>query len=230
MEIKGLQKTSLIDYPDNIAAIVFTPGCNFRCPFCQNPDLVVGFEKLPSMKEEEVLAFLKKRSAVLDGVVITGGEPTLQKDLPEFLRKVKALDLDVKLDTNGSNPGMLERLLSEKLLDYIAMDIKAPLSDYAKVAGAKVDVGMIRTSIDLIRNSGVDYEFRVTVVPKLHSEEDLLTMGNELRGAKKMTLQQFRPLITLDPEFRNEKPYTEEFLKTVAKKLEGMFGKVIIRT
>ena len=157
MLIGGLQKTSLLDFPDKISAIVFTAGCNFRCGYCHNPELINSIAPVT-----EVFEFLKNRVGKLEGVVITGGEPCLQKDLPEFIKQVKSLGFAVKLDTNGSYPEMLAKVLPD--LDYVAMDIKAPLEKYSAVANWNGDVENIRKSIDMIMNSGVDYEFRTTVV------------------------------------------------------------------
>lgn len=229
VEIKGLQKTSLIDYPDRVSCVVFLPSCNFRCPYCQNPDLINRPNELPTLAEKDFFAFLEKRAKVLDGVVITGGEPTIFRGLPEFIRKIKQRNLLVKLDTNGTRPELIEKLLKENLLDYIAMDIKAPLEKYDDVAGVKVDKKKIRKSIEIIKSSGVGYEFRTTVVPKLLSEEDVVKIGQELKGSKKYVIQQFRPLVTLDPAFQKEKPYPKEKLQEMARKLEQFFDKVEVR-
>jgi len=228
--IKGMQKTSLIDYPDKVSCVVFLGGCNFRCPYCQNPSLVEKHEDLPTLPEDGLFAFLEKRKNVLDGVVITGGEPTIWKDLPAFISRIKKMGLLVKLDTNGSNPMMLETLLKQRLVDFVAMDIKAPLAKYGTATNSPVDTAAIRRSVKAIRSGGTDYEFRTTVTPKLHTEEDVVAIGKELAGSKKYVLQQFRAISTLDPAFRNEKPYPEERLKSIAKKLERFFDSVEVRT
>jgi pyruvate formate lyase activating enzyme len=215
--IKGLQKTSLIDYPDRICSVIFLPGCDFRCPYCQNPDLINNPEKLPTLDESEFLEFLKNRKGLIDGVCITGGEPTIHKDLPELVKKIKETGLLVKLDTNGSNPDMLEHLLNSKLLDYIAMDIKAPLNKYEKVVRVKVSIDKIKESIEMIRNSGVEYEFRSTVLPELHTKDDIVEIARMIRGARKYYLQQFRPLITLDPAFKKCSSFTKKELQKIAK-------------
>jgi len=230
VEIKGMQKTSLIDWPDRVSCVVFLAGCNFRCPYCQNRSLVEGHESLPTLPEDGLFAFLEKRKNVLDGVVVTGGEPTLWNDLPDFIARIKRMGLAVKLDTNGSNPEMLEMLLRRKLVDYVAMDVKAPFAKYASATNAKPDTGKVRRSVRAIRESGVDYEFRTTVTPRLHTEDDVMAMGNELSGSKKYVLQQFRPLSTLDPSYKDEKPYTAEKMKAMAKRLERHFGTVEVRT
>lgn len=214
MLIKGVHKTTLIDYPGKIASIIFLAGCNFRCPYCQNPSLVKDHEELPTMPEKDALEFLRGRKKWLDGVCISGGEPTLNKELPEFLRKIKNMKLLIKLDTNGTNPQMLKELLDEKLLDYIAMDIKAPPERYEEVVKAKVDLEKIKKSVEIIRNSGVDYAFRTTVVPGLLNSEDIKKICSWLRGSKRYYLQQFRNHVTLDASFRKVAPYRrEEMLK-----------------
>jgi pyruvate formate lyase activating enzyme len=230
LEIKGLQKLSVIDYPGKTCAVVFLGGCNFRCPFCQNPELVLAPEKLPNMPQDEFFAFLQERKKWLDGVCITGGEPCIHQDLPEFIKKIKSMDFLVKLDTNGSNPGMLEQLLKEKLLDYIAMDIKAPLDRYDKAAGVKVDRGRILKSIDLIRNSGVDYELRSTILPKLHTDRDIIAIGEWLNGSKRFFMQQFRAEKTIDPEFRKEKSFKPEELERFKEMLRTYFKEVGVRS
>ncbi|HEC35543.1 MAG TPA: anaerobic ribonucleoside-triphosphate reductase activating protein, partial [Anaerolineae bacterium] len=168
VELKGWARTSLIDFQDHIATVLFTGGCNFRCPICHNCDLVLRPGELPDLSEAEVWAFLARRRGLVDGVVITGGEPTLQPDLIPFLRRLREQGLDIKLDTNGYRPDVLERLLSAGLVDYVAMDVKAPPEKYPLLAGrADVDVALVQRSIGLLRDSGVLYEFRTTVVPGL---------------------------------------------------------------
>ncbi|MFA5076338.1 MAG: anaerobic ribonucleoside-triphosphate reductase activating protein [Patescibacteria group bacterium] len=216
MQIAGLQKTSLIDFPDKVAAIIFTQGCCFNCGFCHNPELIslVGERLIP---EREILEFLEKRKKVIDGLVITGGEPTLQADLKEFIKKVKNLGLEVKLDTNGVNPKVLKDLLTAGLLDYIAMDIKAPLAKYEKVINTKVKDQLIKTSIDLIMHSGVGYEFRSTILPRLHAEEDIEAMAQLISGAKRYYLQKFlNQGKLLDPTFNQEKAFTDKKMAELA--------------
>ncbi len=191
MLIGGLQKLSLLDYPDKIAAIIFTAGCNFRCPYCHNPELVNKINKDNLWTEKQIFDFLKRRHGKLEAVVITGGEPTLHKDLPEFIEKIKKMDYLVKLDTNGTNPAMLEKLIKNKNIDYLAMDIKAPLEKYSLVVRQPVNIKHIQKSIKLIMQSGIDYEFRSTIVPKLHSPHDVEAMAELIHGAKKYYLQNF---------------------------------------
>ena len=193
MQIHGLNKTTLLDYPGHVAATVFTGGCNFRCPFCHNGGLVLEPHKQPLILEEDVLSFLKKRKGVLSGVCITGGEPTLQKDLAEFIRKIKELGYLVKLDTNGYRPEMLEELFTEGLLDYVAMDIKTSLENYAVVSGVKnIDTDVIKESADILRVSGIPYEFRTTVVKELHDRADFESIGQWLAGSRALYLQGYR--------------------------------------
>ena len=191
MKIGGLIKTSLIDYPNKVSAVIFTQGCNFRCPYCHNPELVLPEQYSQLISEEFVFDFLKKRKDVLDGVVITGGEPTLQSDLVAFIRKVKALGFSIKLDTNGSSPDVISSLLKDDLIDFIAMDIKTLLDKYNEVAGINCDMSEIKRSIDIIKASNIDYEFRTTLVPILISENDIQKIKVELNDDKRYRIQPF---------------------------------------
>jgi len=229
LEIKGFEKVSLIDYPGKMASIIFLPDCNFRCAFCQNPDLIERPGEVPTVKEEDVLDYLKEKRVWLDGLVVTGGEPTLHEGVVEFLKKVKELGLLVKLDTNGTNPEMLEELIKEKLLDFIAMDIKAPLDRYGEVSRAKVEIDDIRKSVGLIRESGLDYEFRTTVPKSLIKVEDIKKIGEWLKGSRAFYIQQFRPDTTLDKSFKREGQYTNEELEGLAEVAKPFFEKVEIR-
>ncbi len=226
MEIGGLEKSTLIDYPAKVACTVFLIGCNFRCPFCYSSELVLP-EKIksqPRISEKEFFDFLKKRKRLLEGVVVCGGEPTLNKDLPDFIKKIKKLGYRVKLDTNGSNPEMLEELMKKKLLDYVAMDIKAPFLKYDLAAGVKADLNKIKKSIGIIKNSGIDYEFRTTVVPTIHTKEDIIKIAKAIAPAKKYFLQNFRPEKTIDPEFEKIKSYSKDFLLEIKEEISGFFG------
>ncbi len=188
----GLQELTLIDYPGKIAATVFTVGCDFRCYYCHNPELVLP-EKIkitPTLSEQEILNFLQGRKGLLQGLCITGGEPTLQSDLPNFIQQVKALNFLVKLDTNGSNPRMLKELIQNKLVDYIAMDIKAPLDKYTLVTGVEVNLENIKESINLIRQSAIEYEFRTTIAPGL-TAQDILEIVPLIEGTNNYYLQVF---------------------------------------
>lgn len=191
MIIGGVEKLTLIDFPGKLSAIIFTQGCNFRCQFCYNPLLVmpIGDIKLRYQKdhsaipESDLFAFLESRRGKLDAVVVSGGEPTLHHDLPEFLAKIKALGYAIKLDSNGTNPEMLEKVISAGLVDYLAMDIKAPLDKYEQVVACPVDTDNIVKSIDIIKKSNLPYEFRTTLVPGLHTLEDIDLMGHLIVGA-----------------------------------------------
>ena len=193
MNICGYQKTTLLDYPGHVAATIFTGGCNFRCPFCHNSDLVVNSTMSPCISQEEIFSFLKKRKNVLSGICITGGEPTLQTNLSEFIKKVRSLGYKIKLDTNGYRPDVISSLLEDNLLDYIAMDIKAGLSNYAKLSGIpNLDTSKIKESISIIENSGIDYEFRTTVVKELHSRQDFLEISEMLSSSSPYFIQSFK--------------------------------------
>ncbi|MBU2456910.1 anaerobic ribonucleoside-triphosphate reductase activating protein, partial [Patescibacteria group bacterium] len=193
MLIGGLQKFSVLDYPGHISAIIFTKGCNFKCQFCYNPMLVYPSKKDHTLiLENDLFYFLKKRIGKLDSVVITGGEPTVQQDLPKFIQKIKKLNYLVKLDTNGTNPEMLKNLIQKNLINYIAMDIKAPLEKYNQITGVEVDFNKIQKSIKIIMQSNLPYEFRTTVVPKFLDAEDIKKIGELIQGAKKWFLQNFK--------------------------------------
>ena len=227
MIIGGLEKLTLLDYPDHLAAIIFTQGCNFRCHFCYNPMLVLpregtdvknkkekGFSQIPL---EDLFLFLRERFGRLEGVVITGGEPTLHPDLPDFIRKIKEIGYLVKLDSNGTNPEMLARLLDEKLIDYIAMDIKAPLDRYSEVVGVPVDCQKIAESVNIIEKSGLPYEFRTTVVPGLLRREDFHGMGGLIKGAAKWYLQKFKSDTDLvDKSYAGQSGYSEKEMQEFA--------------
>ncbi len=191
MKIGGIQKTTLLDYPDKLAAVIFTQGCNFRCSFCYNRELVEPSFFNKEIEHSEIFDYLKKRRNVLDGVVITGGEPTIYRGLEEFIRKVKDMGLLVKLDSNGTNPEVLAELMEKGLLDHIAMDIKGPLERYKEIVNWDMGTGPIKKSIDLLMSSKIDHEFRSTIVPGLHVVEDIKAMGELIRGAKKWYLQKF---------------------------------------
>jgi len=233
MLIGGLQKSTLIDYPAKVACTVFLIGCNFRCPFCYSSELVLPekIKKQPKISEKEFFAFLKERRGLLDGVVICGGEPTLHPGLIEFIKKIKRLGFLVKLDTNGTNPALLSEFFKLRLLDYVAMDVKAPLrkQSYEKAAGVKVDLAKIKKSIALIKNSGVGYEFRSTVVPTLHAKADVLQMAQDLSPARAYFLQNFRPEKTLDPRFSKIKPYPQAFLQTIYREIRPLFERGGVR-
>ena len=225
MTIGGLQKVTLIDFPGRIAATVFLCGCNFRCPWCYTRELVLPeMVKLqPKIPEKKFFSFLKTRQGLLAGIVICGGEPTIHKDLPDFIEKIKKMGYLVKLDTNGSNPGMLKKMISDNLLDYVAMDIKVSKEKYAEAVKAKVKIEDIEKSIKLLKESNVDYEFRTTVVPTVHTKEDIVKIAKWLSPAKRYYLQNFRPEKTIDPEFEKIKPYSDEDLLEMQKAVAPFF-------
>lgn len=232
MKIGGLQKFTLIDYPAKIAATIFTVGCDFRCPFCHNPELVLPEEikKNSQISEKELFAFLEERRGFLEGICIGGGEPCINEDLPQFCEKIKKMGYLVKLDTNGSRPEMLEILIDKSLVDYVAMDIKAPKEKYQKAAGKKIDIRNIEESIKILKEAKIDSEFRTTVVPNLLKKEDFLEIGQWLKRGKKYFLQQFRPgeiygerKRTIDSSFSKIKPYSEETLNKFCSILKPYF-------
>lgn len=225
--ISGFQKSTLIDFPDKIACIIFTNGCNFRCGYCHNPELFNQRE--PILEVSAFFDFLKTRINKLDGVVITGGEPTLQKDLETFIEQIKSLNFAVKLDTNGSNPELLENLLKNNLLDYVAMDIKAPLEKYNEITNSNVNIDKIKTSINLLLNSNINYEFRTTVVKSQLEKSDILKIGELIKGAKNYYLQEFLPTKTLDENFMNEKSYTKEEFEGLKNELKILIQNVDYR-
>lgn len=229
MIIKGFQPTTLVDYPGHVASIVFTAGCSFRCGFCYNKKLADDDPELKEIDSNEIFNHLDKRKRLIDGVVITGGEPTLYNDLPEFIKKIKEKGLLVKLDTNGTNPLMLKKLIDDKLIDYIAMDIKNSPDKYLLTTNRKVDMNKINETIKLIMNSSIAYEFRTTVI-SLITKDDFIKIGNWLKGAKKYCLQQFKPIGDLiDPEFIKEKVYSKEELNEIKESLKPYFDKIEVR-
>ena len=204
--------------------VIFTAGCNFHCHYCHNPELVNP--EPPFIKDEKVFKLIENKKEWIDGVVISGGEPTMHKDLPDFIKKIKDMGLLVKLDTNGSNPEMLKKLFDENLLDYIAMDVKAPLEKYNNVTQIKCDSKSIKKSIELIRSSGVPYEFRTTILPSLVSEEDLLKIGYLLEGSDLFVIQAFRNDVTLDESYKTQPSYLKPELDHFVRILKPFFKKV----
>lgn len=212
MEVHGFQKTTLLDYPGHLAATVFLGRCNFCCPFCHNSSLVLAPERVPTIPSEEVLATLRKRAGMLEGVCITGGEPTLSKDLPDFIRQIRELGLAVKLDSNGYKPEVLKALLADGLIDYIAMDIKGAKDRYAEICGVKtLDISRIEESVNIISELAPDYEFRTTYVKGLHKEEDVRAIGEWLSGDHKYYIQNYKegPEV-ISPVFES---FTEEEIR-----------------
>ncbi len=226
----GIQKTTLVDYPGEVACTLFLPKCNFRCPYCYNSKLVFNESTGVKIPESEVFEFLEERKGFLDGVCITGGEPTLHSELPNFCAKLKKFGLKVKLDTNGTNPEMLKKLVSKKLVDYIAMDIKADPENYDMVCHSPVNMDAINESIGIIRDSKLKYEFRTTVLPKFHTKESLLKIGGWLKGADFYALQQFSPAPEMiDQSLEEASKYAKEELESFAKALKPFFNRIEVR-
>jgi pyruvate formate lyase activating enzyme len=230
MILAGFQKLTLLDYPGKIATTVFTLGCSFRCPFCHNPELVDLRLAHNEESEKEFFAFLTKRKGKLEGVCITGGEPTIQPDIIKFIKKIKKAGFLVKLDSNGTRPDVLKKIIDAKLVDYIAMDIKSQLANYDKVTGSKVDKDRIKLSVDLIMRSYIPYEFRTTVVPGLHSEKDFMEIAKWISGAENYYLQEYREeQKILDPNLKKITKGQKIDLEKIQKKIAKNFGKMGIR-
>lgn len=210
MRIGGFQKFSMIDYPGRVSAIVFTTGCNFRCGYCHNPELVQPNQFPEAIPVEKVLTFLESRKGKLDAVTVTGGEPTIHADLPYFLAKIKQIGYLVKLDSQGTNPKMLKRIIHDKLVDYLAMDIKGPLNRYEEIANMPINLGDIKKSINLLMTSGIPYEFRTTVVKEQLSPDDIMKLLQTIKGAERYYLQKFIPSKANDPEFLTKTTYSDE--------------------
>ncbi|MCL1973090.1 MAG: anaerobic ribonucleoside-triphosphate reductase activating protein [Endomicrobia bacterium] len=227
--IGGLQKVSLLDYPGKIAAIVFTQGCNFKCGYCHNPELNEINAQKPVYTVPAFFEFLKTRAGKLDGVVITGGETCIQKDLKNFISKIKEMNFSVKLDTNGSKPDVLEDLIKERLLDYIAMDIKAPLNKYCRITKTNIDTKQIKRSIDITMNSGIEYEFRTTVIKGQLEADDFIKIGDLINGAKKYYLQKFVPTKILDGKFLNKRTFTDTEFSSIISCLKEKVELISVR-
>jgi pyruvate formate lyase activating enzyme len=218
LEIKGMMETSFLDWDGKIVATLFVPKCNFRCPFCQNHDLIEHPDNFKTITFEQIERVIKKSKLFLDGICITGGEPLVYTDLGEFIIKLRELDMKIKLDTNGSYPDRLNTMINKGILDYIAMDIKAPLNSklYEKSAGAKVEIEKIIRSIDIIMNSNLDYEFRSTVVPGLLDLDKITEIARSIDGARKYVLQQYLQDNALSPDFRKVQPYSNAEIEKMA--------------
>lgn len=230
MRIGGFQKNSMIDFPGKIAALLFTTGCNFRCPYCHNPSLIPmkGDSEIP---EEEVLSFLAKRKGLLEGLAITGGEPTLQPDLIAFCRKVKAIGYPIKLDTNGTRPEVLAILIKENLIDCIAMDLKADPAAYPAAIAPRFDENALAASIELILQSGMDHEFRTTCVAPFVTPKAMQSVAQRVKGAKRYALQRFSDAMLYQPDFfaGQGRGLTEEEISEIHEILVPAVGTVVIR-
>ena len=224
MKFSGLQKTSLLDFPNRVASILFTPGCNLRCPYCYNWRIVLD-PKPPFLNEETALKILEERKKYVDAVVLTGGEPTIHKELPKFLCKLKDRGFAVKLDTNGFSPEILEECLAH--VDYVALDVKTSLEKYPRL-GAKDTTGFLRT-LEILKSGKVAYEFRTTVAPGIVDSEDIPKMCELIKGAKTVALQQFTPGDTMDRGFSSVKPYAPEIISGFAKTIQDYTERVTLR-
>ena len=233
MLISGIQKMTLLDFPGRVSCIVFTAGCNFRCGYCHNPEFVLPEElvKLQGsfISESAVFNFLDQRQGLLDGVVVSGGEPTIMPDLPEFLEKIKAKGFLVKLDTNGNNPAMLKKLVEARIVDYVALDAKTGLSQYKSLAGDRANHALVDESAQFLKNGVVPYEFRTTLVKELHTPEVLAELKKLVSGADSLFLQQFRSARTLDPLFENYTSFTLDEMKEIARDFSSVVKTVGIR-
>lgn len=228
MIIDGFEKLTLLDYPENIACIIFTRGCNLRCPFCQNSTILTFDKKKPEFTEEEIFEYLEKRKNILDGIVITGGEPLLQSDIKDFIKKVKKMNLKVKLDTNGTNYLKLKELIDEKLVDYVAMDIKNIYEKYPLTSGIKeIDTENIKKSINLLKKNNVDYEFRTTIIKKHHTYEDIENICKIIGKESKYYLQNF--IESENVLEKNLQGYDDEELIKWQEKLKQTYPKIKVR-
>ena len=228
MIIAGLQRTTLIDYPGKLACIIFLAGCNFRCPWCYSAELVLPAKiiKQPKISEKEILDFLRERQGLLEGVVICGGEPTINKDLIQFLEKIKNLGYFIKLDTNGSNPKVVKDLVDRKLIDYVAMDIKTSFENpvYKNIMIEGITIDNIKESVEFLKKGTIDWDFRTTVVNTIHTKEDFLEIAKWIGGPNvKYYLQNFRAEKTIDPEFEKIEPFKDEFLQEIVKEISPYF-------
>lgn len=213
----------MLDWPGKIASTVFLAGCNFRCPYCHNAELVLNSDRYEDLNEDDLISYLSSRKLWVEHVVITGGEPTLSKDLVEFLRKLKVRGFKVKVDTNGSRPKMLKEIVDSGLVDFVAMDLKGPVEKYAQIVRAPVDLDAIRESIAFIAGcEKIETEFRLTFAPEILTVEEVVQAAKDLKalGGKKIVIQQFQNAVTLDPEFRGKNPYPVRYLEDAAQRIK----------
>ena len=224
LPIKGLIETSFVDWRGSMSAVLFTGGCNFRCPFCHNRELVEDVHSLPTIALRTALGRLAAQKDWVERVVVTGGEPTIHPALPDTMKSLKDAGFHVKLDTNGSNPGMVRDLVEQGLVDYVAMDVKGPLSGYARWCGVNVDVRKIRETISFLMKAEVPYEFRMTVVPFLHKAEDVYRVAETLKQADLFVIQEFRPTNTLDPNFTAIRAYTPEQMDPLRRMVRSIMA------
>jgi len=240
MKIKGFEKLSLVDYPHHMACVIFLPGCNFRCHYCYNTKLVLETHTLPDIPEEDVYSYIEKRKTVLEGIVVSGGEPTVHRDLPDFLRKLKQFGLSVKLDTNGTNPTLVAELIQQKLVDYIALDIKAPLNcSYLTLTRMKPDLlASLKQTLRLLADSPIAFELRTTVIPNFHDAQSWQLMREQVTNTlsnnfdpKKLNwyVQPFFPKNCLDPNFNNFRKAEHADLEKAADELKRSFPNTFLR-
>lgn len=230
MNIRGLSKNSLVDFPGRISAVIFTGGCNMRCPFCHNPELALNSSSLERISEDDITAFLSRRKGLIDGVTITGGEPALQNDLQDFIIKIRDMGFLVKLDTNGLLPAVILRFARSGLIDYAAVDIKSSPEKYALAAGEKADFNKVRETVDILRSSGIEYEIRTTCVPGIVDLDDIRKIGEFIGRVKSYYLQQFvnrNPM--LDPALGSVSPYPAEYLRAMQRAGDAFADRCIIR-
>lgn len=227
---RGWIRTSLIDFPDHIATVLFTGGCDFRCPMCHNASLVTQPGQMPAIPEDEIWRFLDHRKGLIDGIVLSGGEPTLCPALLPFMQQARAGGWRLKIDTNGYHPEVLDQLIAEDLLDYVALDVKAPPEKYGLLAGiSDLDLNRIKRSMALIRESGIRHEFRTTVVPGLLDEDDITGIARWIEGAPLYALQQFRPPDALEARLRTQTPYPTSTLLRMAERASEWVASVTVR-
>lgn len=242
MDIRGFLPVSLIEYPGQISSVVFTGGCNLRCPFCHNRDLVIGLDRTDKISEEDLLNKIENKKEWIDAVCFTGGEPTLNADLPflfEKIKKIKGISSDpllIMLETNGTNPEMILDLIERNLVDYIAMDIKTPFEDYRKLGASGEMIEKIKKSAEILGNTTdatpttdrIGVEFRITAAPEIVTLDNIKKIGEQIKGAKKAVLQQFRPNVTLDESWQKKQSHSEEVLKEMAEILREFAEEVVI--
>ncbi len=228
--IRGIIETSFLDWDGKIVMVLYTPRCNFRCPFCHNWELLENPDMYPEKSWRSVSANLRKHRDFLDGVCITGGEPLLEPDIGEWLGKIKKMGMLAKIDTNGSCPDILESLIEKNLVDYVAMDVKGPLDGkYDRATGVKTDLAKIKKSIAIIKGSGIDHEFRTTVVPGIHTKEDVVAIAKALGRPKRYVLQQFVPFHSWSEDLRDVKPYDNEIIMDMADGCSKHVGDMVVR-
>ncbi len=226
MKILGIEKLTLIDYPGKLASILFLGGCNFRCPFCYSSELVLPEKINDSLEisEDYFFNFLKEKIGLIDGVVICGGEPTIHKELPEMIGRIKDLGFLVKLDTNGSNPKMLKELIKSNLIDYVAMDIKNSKEKYSQAVGKKIEIEKIEESVNILKERKIKFQFRTTVVPTIHERKDFIKIAEWIGGKDiKYYLQNFRAEKTIDKKFEKVKPFEDKFIESIIREISPYF-------